>query len=202
MSGRFDSSRLEALSDGVIAIAITLLVLEISVPEEEFDHMLRAIADEWPSYLAYVTSFLTIGAAWFVHHGIFRQMSHADHTVVRLNLVFLMMISFQPFPTRLLAEAVRANEGEQVAAIFYGGVLVTILLILAAMARYVAGRPALLHEDADTAELLGLAGRLTPGFASYARVFALALVVPGVAAFGFLGVAAVAVNSIRSEEPA
>ena len=62
----------------MFAVAITLLVLEISVPLTAFDHLWRGIANQWPSYLAYVTSFMTVGALWLVHHAIFRHMQFAD----------------------------------------------------------------------------------------------------------------------------
>ena len=71
---RWSPGRLEAFSDGVLAIAITLLVLEIKIEPSEFDHLWRALADEWPSYLAYVTSFLTIGAVWLAHHALFVRL--------------------------------------------------------------------------------------------------------------------------------
>ena len=86
MPDRFSSSRLEAFSDGVFAIAATLLVLEISVPENGFDDLWQAIRDEWPSYLAYTTSFFTIAGLWAAHHGLFRRLETADGTIMRLNL--------------------------------------------------------------------------------------------------------------------
>jgi uncharacterized membrane protein len=199
---RFDPDRMEALSDGVFAIAITLLVLEISVPEEDFHHLGRAILDQWPSYLAYLTSFLTIGSAWFWHHGLFRRMSHADHTVARLNLLLLMVVAFLPFPTRLLAEGIEHVEAERAAVLFYGGVLVVMLLLLAAMCRYVAARPQLVHEEARPADLERLAATLTPGLAFYVALFGVAVVAPRAAPFGFLAVAALAVLSRRGEEVA
>src|SRR5919201_5345407 len=113
MGERFDSARMEAFSDGVFAIAITLLVLEISVPASAFDDLWRGIAKQWPSYLAYVTSFLTIGGLWLVHHAIFRRMRFADPTVLRTNLVLLLMVAFLPFPTRLVAETLTINHAER-----------------------------------------------------------------------------------------
>jgi Endosomal/lysosomal potassium channel TMEM175 len=85
-----DTGRLEAFSDGVFAIAITLLVLEISVPEAAFDHVWKGIGDQWPSYLGYATSFLTIGGLWLVHHGIFRRLASADSVVMQLNILLLL----------------------------------------------------------------------------------------------------------------
>jgi uncharacterized membrane protein len=86
MEDRWDTGRTEAFSDGVFAIAITLLILEVSVPHSEFGNLWRGIAHQWPSYLAYATSFITIGAIWLVHHGIFRRLQYANSWVMRINL--------------------------------------------------------------------------------------------------------------------
>jgi uncharacterized membrane protein len=111
MADRFSSSRLEAFSDGVISIAATLLVLEIAVPESGFDDLWQAIGDQWPSYLAYTTSFFTIGALWTAHHGLFRRLESADARMLHLNLLLLWVVAFLPFPTKLAAEALR-HESE------------------------------------------------------------------------------------------
>ena len=95
--------RLEAFSDGVFAIAITLLVLDITVPAGSEDDLLAAVLNQWPSYLAYVVSFATIGVAWLEHNAITDYMDYADAMVVRVNLLLLLLISFLPFPTRLIA---------------------------------------------------------------------------------------------------
>jgi TMEM175 potassium channel family protein len=138
----FETGRLEAFSDGVFAIAITLLVLELSVPEDDFDDLLAGILDQWPSYLAYLTSFLTIGGVWLVHHAIVRRMRYADTWFVRVNLLLLLAVSFLPFPTKLVAEAIASTSAERVAVLFYGATLFVISAIVAAMGRYVAAREA------------------------------------------------------------
>ena len=102
---RWETARVEAFSDGVFAIAITLLVLEIGVDPADFDHLWQALADEWPSYLAYVTSFLTVGGVWLAHHRLFSHLRYVDPMLMRLNILLLMVASFLPFPTGLLAEA-------------------------------------------------------------------------------------------------
>jgi uncharacterized membrane protein len=81
MKDRWDTGRIEGFSDGFFSAAATLLVLEISVPEADFDHLWRGIAHQWPSYLAYATSFLTVGGIWLVHRGIFRRLKFADSTL-------------------------------------------------------------------------------------------------------------------------
>jgi TMEM175 potassium channel family protein len=115
VGNRWETGRTEAFSDGVFAIAITLLVLDIGVPASEFDDLWSAIFHEWPAYLGYATSFLTIGGLWLAHHGIFRRLRYANNRVMQVNLLLLMAVSFLPFPTRLVAErsATRAPSAPQ-----------------------------------------------------------------------------------------
>jgi uncharacterized membrane protein len=129
VSDRWGTGRLEAFIDGIFAIAITLLVLEIGVPESDFENLWKGIADQWPSYLGYATSFLTIGALWGIHHGIFRRLARADAMVMRINLLLLMLVSFLPFPTKLVAEAIDLTSAEGAAVIFYGLVLLSISVV-------------------------------------------------------------------------
>ena len=188
MGDRFDSARMEAFSDGVFAIAITLLVLEISVPTSAFDHLWRGIANQWPSYLAYVTSFLTIGGLWLVHHAVFRRMRFADQVVLRLNLLLLMLVSFLPFPTKLMAEALHEKAGEHAAVLFYGATLLVITSIVAAMGRY-AAREQLIAEHDHREAVRRMSDRLAPSLGVYVIVILLAIFAPTVAVFGFLVVA-------------
>jgi uncharacterized membrane protein len=105
----WDRGRLDAFSDGVFAIAITILVLEIKVPPD-LRHLGHDLEHEWPDYLAYVTSFLTIGGVWIAHHRLFSRVRVLDATMVQLNLLLLLLTAFLPFPTAVLAEALRAPE--------------------------------------------------------------------------------------------
>ena len=100
-----DTTRLEALSDGVFAIAMTLLVIEIGVPHVDAGQGLGdALLDMWPSYFGYAVGFMTIGVMWANHHQMFKDIERADHMVTVLNLVLLLGIAFVPFPTAVLAE--------------------------------------------------------------------------------------------------
>lgn len=199
MSGRWNTNRLEAFSDGVFAIAITLLVLEISVPEAEFDDLWGGIADQWPSYLAYATSFVTIGAIWLAHHGIFRRLSQADSNVMRLNLLLLMGVSFLPFPTKLVAEAINRASAERAAAVFYGIVLLMISIIIYALWRYIAAHRDLLEDDVRDAEISAIAVQAAPNMGFYGSLIALAVIAPQVAAFGYLVIAVITVFRSRGD---
>ncbi len=120
---RRDTERLETFSDGVFAIAITLLVLEIAVPHLEpgggESDLLRELRHLWPAYFGYLASFLTIGVMWANHHNIFHYLAHTDHRLVIFNTLPLFWIEFNPFPTALLAEYI-AEPGERTATLVYG----------------------------------------------------------------------------------
>jgi uncharacterized membrane protein len=199
MGDRWDTGRLEAFSDGVFAIAITLLVLELNVPALEFRDLWHGIAEQWPSYLAYVTSFITIGALWMAHHGIFRRLAVADATVMRLNLLLLMFVSFLPFPTKLLAEALDRTAAERAAVIFYGLVLLAISVVMNALWRHAAGTRELLREEVSDREVAVITQMTAPGLGFYAGVVVLALVLPQAAAVGYLVFAVVAVMRTRGD---
>jgi uncharacterized membrane protein len=144
LSERWETGRVEAFSDGVFAIAITLLVLEIRVDPGDFGDLRHALAREWPAYLAYVTSFLTVGSVWIAHHGLFVRLRYVDPVLLRLNLLLLMAASFLPFPTGVLAESFHASdEAERVAVVFYGAAALVIELLLRAAVRYAASKPEL-----------------------------------------------------------
>lgn len=118
-------NRLEAFSDGVFAIAVTLLVIEIHAPEvEEGESLAAALREQWPSYAGYLVSFLVIGLMWLNHHRIFDQVLQVDGPLLLLNLNLLLWIALIPFPTAVMAQYVREG-GEQATTsmALYGGVV-------------------------------------------------------------------------------
>jgi uncharacterized membrane protein len=114
-----DTTRLVAFSDGVFAITITLLVLEIRPPTDD-ENLLHGLLALWPSYLAYVVTFLFIGQVWVNHHVMFDHIRAADRMVLLMNTVLLMVVAFLPFATSVLAEALRSGHGQRTAVGFYG----------------------------------------------------------------------------------
>ena len=204
LNNYWGTDRTEAFSDGVFAIAITLLILEVSVPERAFDNLWRGIADQWPSYLAYATSFITIGGIWLAHHGIFRRLQYANRPLMVINLLLLMAVSFLPFPTKLLAEAIHDTNAERAAVIFYGGSLLVISFLFSALWGAVARDRHLLRPEVSEKEFNAIALATTPSFGFYIGVIVLALLAPRVAAFGYLFIAVAAVLRVRgdSTEPA
>jgi uncharacterized membrane protein len=124
-----DTGRLETFADGVMAIAITLLVLEIRVPAHQPGTLGHALLEQWPSYAAYVTSFLTIGVIWVNHHRMFKLIERVTHSFLMLNILFLMVVSFIPFPTALVADAIKAHDGVRAATFVYGGTMVLLAIM-------------------------------------------------------------------------
>ena len=119
------TARLETFSDGVFAVAITLLVLGLHVSAPR-GALARALGLEWPHYATYVVSFLTIGIIWMNHHAQFKRIEHADRTLMVLNLILLMIVTAIPFPTSLLATYLHDGADEQVAAAVYAGTLLAM----------------------------------------------------------------------------
>ena len=100
-------TRLEAFSDGVFAIAITLLIIEVRVPDSEAGELARDLANQWPSYAAYAVSFAIIGIIWVNHHDIFERIVTVDRPLLFLNLLLLLTVAFLPLPTALLGDYIR-----------------------------------------------------------------------------------------------
>jgi uncharacterized membrane protein len=182
------TDRLEALSDGVFAIAITLLVLDIAVPVDAGQHLLSKVGDLWPSYLAYAVSFSTIGASWLGHNAITEYLDRADAVFVRLNLLLLLLIAFLPFPTRLFATYIGHNQPERVAATIYGISLLLSSTLLWVLWRY-AVHAQLVRPDAADEEVQLLTQRLTPGLGGYVILIVAGLFVPTIAVIGYLAIA-------------
>jgi uncharacterized membrane protein len=133
-AARAAKGRLEAFSDGVFAIAITLLVIDL--PIGETGTALERVLSAWPFYLAYLVSFLTIGAAWLAHSGITQRLVKSNPILPRLNLLFLLFVSLLPFPTRLLAESLEVVSDERVFVTMYGLTLLAIRVSLFVLDEY------------------------------------------------------------------
>lgn len=116
------TSRLEAFSDGVFAIAITLLIIEIKVPSHETlerQTLLQYILHSWPKYFAYVFAFVNIGIYWANHHYLFKLFHRTDHVFNLLNVFFLMTIAFIPYPAGILGEYIMVEEHRKSAINFF-----------------------------------------------------------------------------------
>jgi uncharacterized membrane protein len=144
-----DTARLEAFSDGVFAITIILLILDIK-PPTDYQSLLHGLAALWPSYLAYAVTFLFIGQVWANHHVMFDHIRKADRVVLLLNTVLLMAVAFLPFATSVLAGALRDGHGQRTAVVFYGIAFDVTALTFNAVWQY-ARRHRLLSDALDPA---------------------------------------------------
>jgi uncharacterized membrane protein len=194
------TSRLVAFSDGVFAITITLLILEIRPPSDDNESLLHGLLELWPSYLAYAVTFLFIGQVWVNHHVMFDHIRAADRTVLLLNTLLLMVVAFLPFATSVLADALRDAEDERTAVVFYALAFAVTALTFNAVWQY-ASRHRLLSEALEPAAATAIGRRFQLALAWLAAGAALGALLP------VLGVAVVvAFNAyywlpIRGESP-
>ena len=171
--------RMDNFSDGVFAIAVTLLVLDLATrqPGSPFSQFQQG----WSSYVAYVGSFLTVGSAWIAHNSLTDRLERVDPVLLRLNILFLMFIVFLPFPTKLVAEALDEHRpAQQVAAVVYGLTLLTIRVAFALLAAY-ARREHLRRPGADDADLLDARRKFRVVVIVYSIAIVLSLIAPIVA---------------------
>ncbi|MCJ7726260.1 MAG: TMEM175 family protein [Acidimicrobiia bacterium] len=143
----FSTDRLKTLTDGVIAIVITLLVLELSVPVvKELPHsdgLWPEVRGLWREYLAYVVSFFIVGLLWLYHHNVFRHIKAADGRLLLLNMFYLLAVSIMPFSSALVAK----NSDERLAAVIYGASLFLAAASMAAIFAYASYRKRLVDEN-------------------------------------------------------
>jgi uncharacterized membrane protein len=170
-----ETGRVEAFSDGVFAIAITLLILAVGA-EQAFAEgdLAHQLVDLWPAYIAYAASFLTIGIMWVNHHAVFRQFARVDRPLLLLNVLLLMLIAFVPFPTRVVAEHARSADDRQAAALLYGTTLTITAILFFSV--WIYGSRRLLRPDVDRREVSGITRSYLPGAPTYATATLVAFV--------------------------
>jgi uncharacterized membrane protein len=157
-----ETARLETFSDGVFAIAATLLILDV---HENSHNVTHGLVHAWPSYAAYAISFLTIGIIWANHHTVFQQIGRVDRTFLMINVVFLMVVAFSPFPTRVLADTMR--DGGKAGAFDYGLIFTLMSICYAALWFYASVGGRLLAADADPRTVSGISRSFAPGSVMY-----------------------------------
>jgi uncharacterized membrane protein len=171
---------LESFSDGVIAVAITLLVLNIAVPTVNSSQSLAdALGHQWPTYAAYVTSFVTIGIIWINHHTAISRLRRADHMVLVINLLLLMSIAVLPFCTSLMAAYLKASSGQHLAAAIYSGALLVMSLLFSLLNRHILfAEPDLVGPELSRDRRRLILRRGVTGLVPYAVATGLAPVTP------------------------
>jgi uncharacterized membrane protein len=176
--------RFNAFSDGVFAIAITLLVLEITVPKQGV-RLLPALREEWPEFLGYYISFAFIGGLWVVHSAVTKLMKRADAVTYALNLVLLLFVGLMPFATNVMVTHLTGADA-RAAVLLYGVDLLAASLVLSLLILYIAREPTLLVDDIAEGTLRGVARERWISIGLNVFAIAMALLAPLVAVVLYL----------------
>ena len=176
VGGRKETGRVEAFSDGVFAIAMTLLVLNVRVPNTDQPGQLGSLLwQQWPSYLAFVISFAFIGIMWVNHHRLFVHIRRIDHMLLVLNGALLLGVTAVPFPTAVLAQYL-GKPDEKAATMLYAGTYVVVALFFNVLWRYAASGHRLLGDEVDEAEVNRITRQYAYGPLLYLACFVLAYI--------------------------
>ena len=178
-----DTARVEAFSDGVFAIALTLLVLELAVPEIDKGSFVAQLKHEWPAYLAYIAAFLNIASIWINHHDLFTRVSRVNIQVIVANLGVLFVSSLFPWPTAVLGAAWTTSElpmrhDQITACILYAIVGLGVPVAMGLLYAYLGRKPALLESSNEVAYMKSGFRRSTFSLAIYPMAAALSFVAP------------------------
>jgi uncharacterized membrane protein len=181
-----ETGRLEAFSDGVFAIAVTLLVLDLKVPKPAelaaaaasggAGGLLGALLQQWPTFLAYITSFFTILVMWVNHHVLFNLVRRIDRVFLFLNGLLLLFVTFVPFPTALVAAYMSQPRDGSVAAAIYGGTYLGLAVAFNLLWRHASGGRRLLGPRVPAAAVSAIDRSYRVGIPAYLAVFVLAFV--------------------------
>ena len=178
-----ETGRIEAFSDGVFAVAITLLVLNLQAPSphdsllHQNGQLLNFLGGLAPTYLAFITSFLTIGIMWINHHRLFIHIKRSDNTLLLLNLLLLLVIVFVPFPTALMADYI-GQPDQRIAALMYSGTFLLMAICFNLLWRYASYKNRLLDPNVNQQEVNAITGQYRLGPLFYIVTFALAFFFP------------------------
>lgn len=183
------TARFETFSDGVFAIAATLLVLTFSVGSGRRLDLGRELLHLWPAYLAYVTSFVTIGIIWMNHHHTVSLIGRTDRTMLFLNNLLLLTVAFLPFPTKLVGDFLRSGE-ERAATLAYAATLLVMAILHQAWWQYARRNRRLIADGVPDSALSAVDRAYLPGVPMYGSVLILALFSPLAAVFLTFAIAA------------
>ena len=195
-----ETVRLEAFSDAVFAIAATLLVIEVKVPQAAAGELLHALLDEWSSYAGYAVSFAVIGVLWVNHHATLERVAKVDRSLLFLNLVVLAVVAFIPFPTAVLADYIDGGiANARWATITYAVVMMAAAGSFALMWLYLGRHRELLAPHCEEHAPATAIRRALAGIAAYLVTVAIAVFSPAVAVAMF---ALLTVAFVFAERPA
>jgi uncharacterized membrane protein len=174
-----ETGRIEAFSDGIFGIAITLLILNIRVPSvteiQGKVTLLDALLRQWPAYFSYLNSFLTILITWMNHHKLFQQIRRSDHVFLLLNGLLLLGITFVPFPAAVLAAYINTSDAKTAAALYSGAFFVTAVLFYV-LWQYASRGQRLLARSHDAESVAAISRQYRFGPPLYLISFLLAFV--------------------------
>lgn len=147
------TSRIEAFSDGVFSIAITLLILEIKVPNQEElrQGLLTALLNRWPAYLAFFIGFFTILVCWINHHYMFDRIKNSSHSLILVNSLTLFAVTFVPFPTAVLSNSFESGKDIQTADQLFGLAFILMSICYTSLARFVYNDPDTQYTEEELA---------------------------------------------------
>jgi len=171
-----NTSRVEAFSDGVFAVAITLLVLQFTVPEVGSGRLFATVLSQWPQLVTYIATFLTVGVVWINHHTIFRNLRAVDRTIQFINLVLLMTVVLLPYPTALLGRYLNSGQNWSVAVAFYAVVMTLMSVAFQALVAWALTHRELLRPELEAARPGTVLPRFALGLVVYAVSIGLAFI--------------------------
>ena len=180
-------ARLDAFSDGVYAIAITLLVLDLDVPESS-NRTMAELIENWPAFLGYLVSFVFIGGSWVAHVKLTRSLSSCDDAFLGLNLLKLLFLTLLPFTTALMTNHL-ADTGERLAVVLFGANLTLASALTVVMAGYAARTESLVDEE-EGSELRRFARARWPAVAALSIATVVGAFQPTTAVFFYLAISA------------
>jgi len=174
---RAETGRVEAFSDGVLAVAITLLVLDLKIPHVAGDSLWHSLLKEWPAYVAYLTSFLIIGIIWMNHHSIFLKIRFVDRGIMLLNLLLLAITVAIPFGTTLVsAYLTEPGRNGNIAMAVYSGLSLAMAIAFSLLWGYALQRPHLLEPGVDVEASRKAFPRFAGGGIVYAVLIGVSLI--------------------------
>jgi len=182
-----ESNRVEAFSDGIFAIALTLLVLDLHAPGDSRGRFAHVLVEQWPAYLAYLAAFLNIASIWINHHDLFTRVRAVDARLICANLFLLLVASLFPWPASVISAAVqKGDHGDQVAAmVLYAAVGFLVPLAWILLYGYLARTPYLLRDASGVAFARSAARRSLVSVVVFPAAAVLAFVEPIAALIAF-----------------
>jgi uncharacterized membrane protein len=182
--------RLEAFSDGVLAIAVTLLVLDLHVPDDPGRPLGELLLAQWPSYLTYVVSFVVIGIMWVNHHALFSRVAQIDRRLMFLNLGLLLVVSALPFPTAVAADGLRRGGRDAEVGLFtYSAAMFLVAIAFTALWRHIVRTPGVLQTPLSGAVQRAAVRRFGRGLLAYGALCGTAFISPLLTLGGHFAVA-------------